>query len=54
MGRRAHAQRLHLWLNGSPVAYWDASAGTSALTYFDAWIEDEAGRPLSLSMPFKR
>ena len=54
MGRRAHAQRPHLWLNGTPVAYWDASAGTSALTYFDAWIEDEAGRPLSLSMPFKR
>ncbi len=53
MGRRAHAQRLHLWLNGMPVAYWDASAGTSALTYFDAWIDDEAGRPLSLSMPFK-
>ena len=54
MGRRAHAQRLNLWLNGIPVAYWDASAGTSSLTYFDAWIEDEAGRPLSLSMPFKR
>ena len=53
MGRRAHAQRLNLWLNGTPVAYWDASAGTSSLTYFDAWIEDEAGRPLSLSMPFK-
>lgn len=53
MGRRAHAQRLNIWLNGTPVGYWDAGAGGNALTYFDAWIGDAQGRPLSLSLPFK-
>lgn len=53
MGRRAHAQRLNIWLNGSPVGYWDASAGENTLTYFDEWIDDEQGRPLSLSLPFQ-
>jgi serine/threonine-protein kinase HipA len=53
MGRRAHAQRLNIWLNGSPVGYWDASAGGNTLTYFDEWIDDEQGRPLSLSLPFQ-
>ncbi|TNC76177.1 type II toxin-antitoxin system HipA family toxin [Janthinobacterium lividum] len=53
MGRKAHAQRLNVWLNGTPVGCWDAMPGKSAFTYFDTWLDDEAGRPLSLSMPFK-
>ncbi|NRR30878.1 type II toxin-antitoxin system HipA family toxin [Oxalobacteraceae bacterium] len=53
MGRRAHAQRLNVWLNGTPVGYWDASAGSNTLTYFDEWLDDEQGRPLSLSLPFQ-
>lgn len=53
MGRRAHAQRLNIWLNGTPVGYWDAIAGKHALTYFDDWINDQQGRPLSLSLPFQ-
>jgi serine/threonine-protein kinase HipA len=53
MGRRAHAQRLNIWLNGTPVGHWDAQAGRSSLTYFDEWLADEQGRPLSLSLPFK-
>lgn len=53
MGRRAHVQRLNIWLNGMPVGYWDAIAGEHALTYFDDWINDQQGRPLSLSLPFQ-
>jgi serine/threonine-protein kinase HipA len=53
MGRRAHAQRLNIWLNGTPVGYWDASVSENTLTYFDAWIDDEQRRPLSLSLPFQ-
>ena len=53
MGRRAHAQRLTIWLNGTPVGYWDATAAGNTLTYFDEWLGDEQGRPLSLSLPFQ-
>jgi serine/threonine-protein kinase HipA len=52
MGRRTHTQRLTIWLNGTPVGNWDASPGTSRFTYFDEWLADEQGRPLSLSLPF--
>ena len=53
MGRRAHAERLNIWLNGQSVGYWDASAGGHTLTYFDEWLSDVQGRPLSLSLPFQ-
>ena len=53
MGRRAHAQRLNIWLNGTPVGYWDATATGPYATYFDEWLGDEQGRPLSLSLPFQ-
>lgn len=53
MGRKAHAQRLNVWLNGTPVGFWDAMPGKYAFTYFDSWLADDASRPLSLSMPFK-
>lgn len=53
MGRKSHAQRLHIWMNGTPVGYWETSHGRHTLTYFDEWLADEQGRPLSLSLPFK-
>lgn len=53
MGRRAHAQRLYIWMNGTPVGYWDAAAGRNTLTYFEDWLKDQQGRPLSLSLPFQ-
>lgn len=53
MGRKSHVQRLHIWLNGTPVGYWETSHGRHTLTYFDEWLADEQARPLSLSLPFK-
>jgi len=53
VGRRAHTQRLNIWLNGTPVGYWDARPGQHSLTYFEEWLSDEDSRPLSLSLPFK-
>ncbi|BBB70206.1 transcriptional regulator (plasmid) [Undibacterium sp. YM2] len=53
MGRRAHAQRLNIWLNGIPVGHWDTQPGRNSLAYFEEWLADEQGRPLSLSLPFK-
>src|SRR5438445_8708834 len=51
MGRRSHKQRLQIWMNGVPVGIWER-AQVESLTYFDDWIQDEQGRPLSLSLPF--
>lgn len=53
MGRKSHAQRLNIWLNGTPVGYWETSNGQHTLAYFDEWWDDEQARPLSLSLPFK-
>ncbi|WP_109482426.1 type II toxin-antitoxin system HipA family toxin [Paraburkholderia sp. C35] len=52
MGRRSHTQRLDLWMNGLAVGYWEKSGGGERLVYFDDWIVDPQGRPLSLSLPF--
>ncbi|PRC94400.1 type II toxin-antitoxin system HipA family toxin [Solimicrobium silvestre] len=52
MGRHSHTQRLIVWLNGLPVGEWDAAPGRNAFGYFDEWIQDDQGRPLSLSLPF--
>lgn len=53
MGRRRHAQRLMVWLNGTPVAQWDASPSVQTLTYLPSWLDDERARPLSLSLPLR-
>lgn len=53
MGRKSHAQRLNIWLNGTPVGYWETSNGRHTLAYFDEWLGDQHARPLSLSLPFK-
>lgn len=52
MGRRSHTQRLNIWMNGIPVGYWEKARDGERLSYFDEWINDEQGRPLSLSLPF--
>nr|WP_036019935.1 type II toxin-antitoxin system HipA family toxin [Paraburkholderia mimosarum] len=44
--------QLDLWMNGLPVGYWESARGNERLTYLDSWIDDEQGRPLSLSLPF--
>jgi serine/threonine-protein kinase HipA len=52
MARRSQTQRLDIWMNGLPVGYWEKAREGDRLSYRDEWIEDEQGRPLSLSMPF--
>jgi serine/threonine-protein kinase HipA len=52
MARRSQTQRLDIWMNGIPVGYWEKARNADRLSYLDAWIGDEQGRPLSLSMPF--
>src|SRR5689334_8901695 len=53
MGRRRHAQRLIVWLNGTAVAQWDASPSVQTLTYLPSWLDNERARPLSLSLPLR-
>ena len=44
---------LDLWMNGQYVGTWERSKGAAdRLTYDAGWIQSEAGRPLSLSLPF--
>jgi len=52
MGRRSHAKSLNLWMNGLRVGTWDTTRDGERLTYFESWINDQQGRPLSLSLPF--
>jgi serine/threonine-protein kinase HipA len=52
MGRRSHTQSLNLWMNGLPVGTWESVRDGERLTYFESWLGDEQGRPLSLSLPF--
>jgi serine/threonine-protein kinase HipA len=39
-------------MNGLPVGYWETTRLGDRLGYFDEWLKDEQGRPLSLSLPF--
>ncbi len=44
---------LHIWMNGQPVAVWATQrTGTPVLRYHEAWVRSDAGRALSLSLPF--
>jgi len=52
MGRRSKTRRLNIWMNGIPVGYWENTRQGERLGYFDEWLTDEQGRPLSLSLPF--
>jgi HipA-like protein len=39
-------------MNGIPVGTWETTRDGEKLTYLESWVEDEQGRPLSLSLPF--
>ncbi|QCP50816.1 type II toxin-antitoxin system HipA family toxin [Trinickia violacea] len=52
MSRRTQTRRLNVWMNGIPVGYWESARDGERLGYFDEWLADEQGRPLSLSLPF--
>ncbi|RDU98615.1 type II toxin-antitoxin system HipA family toxin [Trinickia dinghuensis] len=52
MATRASTNRLNLWMNGLPVGYWEHVRGGETLAYWNEWIADSQGRPLSLSLPF--
>lgn len=52
MGRRSKTQKLNIWMNGIPVGYWEIGRQGERLGYFNEWLTDEQGRPLSLSLPF--
>ena len=53
MGRATSARALSAWANGERVGTWTIPArGDMEFVYDPDWIASEAGRPLSLSMPF--
>lgn len=53
MGRPTHARALSVWANGERVGTWTIPArGDMEFVYDPGWMASEAGRPLSLSMPF--
>lgn len=53
MGRATRARALSVWANGERVGTWTLPArGEMAFVYDTGWMASEAGRPLSLSMPF--
>jgi serine/threonine-protein kinase HipA len=39
-------------MTGLPVGTWETTRDGEKLTYFEEWLADEQGRPLSLSLPF--
>lgn len=53
MGRRSHTQKLVIWQNGTPVGEWSFAPGRTTFGYFDEWLADPQGRPISLSLPFR-
>ena len=52
MAPRPRKDRLDLWMNGIRVGYWEVRRGVGHLVYLPEWVDDEQGRPLSLSLPF--
>ena len=53
MGRKSRARALSVWINGRLAGEWRLPArGDMEFQYDPAWVESEAGRPLSLSLPF--
>ena len=50
---RAKKGSLALWMNGVFVGTWSMGANQpEILTYADSWLDNDAARPLSLSLPF--
>jgi serine/threonine-protein kinase HipA len=53
VGRASHSRTLSVWANGERVGAWTIpTRGDMEFVYDPGWIESDAGRPLSLSMPF--
>lgn len=53
MGRATSARALSVWANGERVGTWTLPArGDMEFVYDPDWMASEAGRPLSLSLPF--
>ena len=53
VGRAKRVRALSVWANGVRVGTWTLPArGDMEFVYDAAWMASEAGRPLSLSMPF--
>lgn len=52
MASRAQKPRLHIWMNGVLVGYWEITRQGEQLGYFDEWLTNVYARPLSLSLPF--
>jgi len=53
MGRPSRSQSLSLWANGLRVGRWTLPArGDMELHYDPDWVASDAGRPISLSLPF--
>ena len=48
----AASSMLTIWMNGIRGGIWSVRRGVHVLEYDAAWRESEAGRPLSLSLPF--
>src|SRR5215472_4577467 len=48
----ARLSSLVVWTNGIRVATWTQTRGTDVLQYTPEWLESNARRPLSLSLPF--
>jgi len=43
---------LNIWMNGVLVGKWRINSGVEELTYAQSWLDNDRGRPLSLSLPF--
>lgn len=53
MGRPTKSRALSVWANGERVGTWGLPArGDMEFVYDPGWMAAEAGRPLSLSLPF--
>ena len=52
MGRRSHSRVLSVWTNGLRVGQWRIPAsGPMEFSYDQSWLQADAARPLSLSLP---
>ncbi|WP_116324021.1 HipA domain-containing protein [Cupriavidus sp. P-10] len=53
MGRKSHTRALSVWANGLRVGTWRMAPHRPMELQYDAeWVASQAGRPLSLSLPF--
>lgn len=54
MARAAPTSALSVWMNGKKVGVWSFPTRRSQEFIYDsAWLEDPAGRPISLSLPLR-